>query len=158
MGWSESIVPGTGPDIMYVATVFVDSNLRGQGLGKRLMNTVFAYSKSQGKHLVLACRPNNTGFYEKCGFHKIRFVPYCYAQETSNWLFQQFKWISPSKDDAYFMGRFLNGEKPKGLEESFANLKSPGSNTSLCLMLAMAVALVLVHKPIIKRWISEILG
>ena len=52
--------------------VVVDKNIRGYGLGKKIIDKAIQYAKNQGCYkIILDCNKDNIKFYEKCGFtHK----------------------------------------------------------------------------------------
>jgi GNAT superfamily N-acetyltransferase len=53
----------------FLFDVIVDSAHRGTGLGKQLLDAVFAHPALQDvQHLELYCRPEHVAFYEKWGF------------------------------------------------------------------------------------------
>lgn len=53
----------------YIYKVSVAENLRGQGLGKKLVEeTVRKLKEAGAKDIRVGCAPENAPFYEKCGF------------------------------------------------------------------------------------------
>ena len=54
-----------------IEDVVIDSNYRGQGLGKLLINHLIKFSKTlDSDKLILNSKESNTKFYEKLGFKK----------------------------------------------------------------------------------------
>lgn len=53
--------------MFYVCDVFIDERYRGQGLGKRLMETIFLDDRLQGLHGILVTQDAH-GLYERYGF------------------------------------------------------------------------------------------
>ena len=55
----------------HIEDVVVDSNYRGQGLGKKMINILVDRAKKEKCYkVILDCSEKNVGFYEKCGFVK----------------------------------------------------------------------------------------
>ena len=55
--------------IGHIEDIVVDSNFRGLGLGKQLLNHLSSISKERGCYkVILNCSEKNIKFYEKCGF------------------------------------------------------------------------------------------
>ena len=54
-----------------IEDVVIDSNHRGEGLGKLLINHLIKFSKTLGSDkIILNSQESNTKFYEKLGFKK----------------------------------------------------------------------------------------
>ena len=54
-----------------IEDVVIDSNYRGKGLGKLLINHLIKFSKTLGSDkIILNSQESNTKFYEKLGFKK----------------------------------------------------------------------------------------
>jgi ribosomal protein S18 acetylase RimI-like enzyme len=54
-----------------IEDVVIDSNYRGKGLGKLLINHLIKFSKSlDSDKIILNSKESNTKFYEKLGFKK----------------------------------------------------------------------------------------
>ena len=54
-----------------IEDVVIDSNYRGKGLGKLLINRLIKFSKTLGSDkIILNSKESNTKFYEKLGFKK----------------------------------------------------------------------------------------
>ena len=55
----------------HIEDIIVDSNYRGFGLGKVIINHLTNVAKNNGCYkVILNCSNKNVGFYEKCGFVK----------------------------------------------------------------------------------------
>ena len=55
--------------VAHIEDVVVDNNIRGTGMGKKLINKAVAISKAAGCYkTILDCSEENAGFYEACGF------------------------------------------------------------------------------------------
>jgi glucosamine-phosphate N-acetyltransferase len=53
----------------HIEDVITDSQYRGQGLGKKIIESLVNYGRQQGCYkVILNCTNNNILFYEKCGF------------------------------------------------------------------------------------------
>lgn len=56
-----------GGKVGHIEDVVVDSNYRGTGLGKKLIDFAKTYCSDCYK-IILNCNNNNINFYKKCGF------------------------------------------------------------------------------------------
>lgn len=58
--------------VAHIEDVVVDKDIRGYGLGKKIIDKAIQYAKNQGCYkIILDCNKDNIKFYEKCGFkHK----------------------------------------------------------------------------------------
>ncbi|CAN6454107.1 unnamed protein product [Victoria cruziana] len=64
----RKFVRGCGK-VGHIEDVVVDSASRGMRLGKRVIGFLSDHARSVGCYkLILDCSPDNTGFYELCGF------------------------------------------------------------------------------------------
>lgn len=55
----------------HIEDIVVDKSLNGKGIGKLLIEKLKQYAKEQGCYkIILDCRNEVVGFYEKCGFNK----------------------------------------------------------------------------------------
>ena len=55
----------------HIEDVVIDDEYRGHGLGKQLMERLKNKAKEMGCYkLILNCKEENCGFYEKCGYSK----------------------------------------------------------------------------------------
>lgn len=53
----------------HIEDVITDFQFRGQGLGKKIIESLVNYGRQQGCYkIILNCTNNNILFYEKCGF------------------------------------------------------------------------------------------
>lgn len=53
----------------HIEDVVVDSTARGKGVGKRLIELLTQFAKSEGCYkVILDCHVENSGFYERCGY------------------------------------------------------------------------------------------
>ena len=53
----------------HIEDVITDFRFRGQGLGKKIIESLVNYGRQQGCYkIILNCTNNNILFYEKCGF------------------------------------------------------------------------------------------
>ena len=58
--------------IAHIEDIVVDSNARQKGLGTRIMNILFdiAFEIGNSYKVILDCKPELVGFYQKCGMAK----------------------------------------------------------------------------------------
>jgi glucosamine-phosphate N-acetyltransferase len=55
----------------HIEDIVVDKNIRGLGLGKKIINYLTELAnKNNCYKVILNCKESNCGFYEKCGFEK----------------------------------------------------------------------------------------
>eukprot|EP00249_Psilotum_nudum_P007416 c20542_g1_i1 orf=127-594(+) len=55
----------------HIEDVVVDQCVRGRHLGQRIIDFLTNYAKLAGCYkVILDCREDNTGFYEKCGYFR----------------------------------------------------------------------------------------
>ena len=58
----------------HIEDVVVDEAYRGSSLGRVLIDRVVRYATGEGPRkcfkVILDCNEKNTGFYERCGFHR----------------------------------------------------------------------------------------
>lgn len=55
----------------HIEDVVIDTNVRGLGLGKKIIEYVTNLAKESGCYkVILNCKDSNVGFYEKCGYEK----------------------------------------------------------------------------------------
>lgn len=55
----------------HIEDVVVDGNVRGRGLGKKIVSAVRDAAKALGCYkCILDCSESNVRFYEKCGFRR----------------------------------------------------------------------------------------
>lgn len=55
----------------HIEDIVVDKSLNGLGIGKKLIDELKDYAKKNGCYkIILDCRKDIVGFYEKCGFSK----------------------------------------------------------------------------------------
>ena len=61
-----------GKFVLHIEDVVVDKNCRNMGIGKQLISTLVDRAKKyrQDYKVVLSCKEDKVGFYEKCGFHQ----------------------------------------------------------------------------------------
>ncbi|KAI6176672.1 N-acetyltransferase domain-containing protein [Aphelenchoides bicaudatus] len=55
-------------------TVVIRKSLRGQGLGKLLMDLLKEEAKCRGYKLLVLCTVDKEAFYEKCGYTRCKFL------------------------------------------------------------------------------------
>jgi GNAT superfamily N-acetyltransferase len=66
----------------YVSNMFVEPDLRGKGLGKRLMNHVVEFCRESGIGLlILHSSRDKTEFYKSLGFTNSRFLMHLIIRE-----------------------------------------------------------------------------
>ena len=69
-GFTRALTDGVYKAFLF--DVIVDSAHRGTGLGKQLLDAVFAHPGLRDvQHLELYCRPEHVAFYEKWGFGRV---------------------------------------------------------------------------------------
>ncbi len=55
----------------HIEDIITHKSYRGQGLGKKIINSLVSYAQSCGCYkVILDCNNDNIPFYEKCGFIK----------------------------------------------------------------------------------------
>lgn len=55
----------------HIEDIVVDKSLNGLGIGKKLLEELKNHAKNEGCYkIILDCRKDIIGFYEKCGFTK----------------------------------------------------------------------------------------
>lgn len=55
----------------HIEDIVVDKELNGKGIGKKMVSELSNYAKKNGCYkVILDCRSDIVGFYEKCGFKK----------------------------------------------------------------------------------------
>ena len=58
----------------HIEGIVVDGNSRGLGLGKHIINYITNLAeKNECYKVILNCKEENCGFYEKCGYEKKEF-------------------------------------------------------------------------------------
>lgn len=67
----KKIIHGLGK-VGHIEDVVCDKNIRGKGIGKKLIDFATNYCYKHGCYkVILDCADHNIGFYEKCGYqHK----------------------------------------------------------------------------------------
>jgi glucosamine-phosphate N-acetyltransferase len=65
----QKIIHNMG-SVGHIEDVVVDKNYRGCGLGKKMIEYVWAKLSKSCYKIILDCDEKNVAFYQKCGFHK----------------------------------------------------------------------------------------
>jgi len=83
---SASLVPNDlvdRPDLTpWLASVFVDPDVRRKGVGKRLVLAVMDYARTLGYREIHLITPDRADFYTRLGWHEIERRPYRGEQVT----------------------------------------------------------------------------
>ncbi|MBO4866996.1 MAG: GNAT family N-acetyltransferase [Ruminococcus sp.] len=73
---------------LIVSKLWITAELRGQGLGKRLMDIAKKMAKEQGRRAIIletqSCNTNAIGFYLHQGFELVGFDTCCYTNDDIN--------------------------------------------------------------------------
>ena len=64
----RKIIHGMGK-VGHIEDVVCDKNIRGKGLGRKMIDFATEYCLNQGCYkVILDCADHNVGFYKKCGY------------------------------------------------------------------------------------------
>ena len=81
----HAVVDDFNMEVLGIGSVCVSLSVKGQGVGKELINEANNVINKTNKLGLLLCKDSLVGFYKKCGWHTLKYKHATVAKEDYNY-------------------------------------------------------------------------